>query len=171
LPPSGETTIQRYDYLLVLPKKVIHMAIDIKHPYTLEELYNNYEFKVVKRALMKQYPWIKDITVDPDQLAKYNLIFLNFDIDPAILAEEMGWELNSWVKTALDKGEMYNGLYLSLFFRDLGFDDTKFITNEMEKTFRDINRSPALPHDLKLKGERRFSVGDFVMNRGGKSWF
>jgi hypothetical protein len=120
---------------------------------------------------MKQYPWIKDITVDPDQLAKYNLIFLNFDIDPAILAEEMGWELNSWVKTALDKGEMYNGLYLSLFFRDLGFDDTKFITNEMEKTFRDINRSPALPHDLKLKGERRFSVGDFVMNRGGKSWF
>jgi hypothetical protein len=170
LPPSGETTIQRYDYLLVLPKKVIHMK-KISHPYTLEELYNNYEFKVVKRALMRQYPWIKDVTVDPEQLTKYNLIFLNFDVDPAMLAEEMGWELNTWVKSALDRGEMYNALYLSMFFRDLGFDDTKFITNEMEKTFKDINRSPALPEDLKLKGERRLTVGDFIMNRGGKSWF
>jgi hypothetical protein len=144
---------------------------DIRYPYTEEELYNNYEFKVVKRALMKQYPWIKDVTVDPEQLTKYNLIFLNFDIDPAMLAEEMGWELNSWVKEAYEVGEMYHGLYLSLFFRGLGFDDTKFIINDMEKTFRDINRSPALPEDLKIKGERRFTVGDFIMNRGGKPWF
>jgi len=144
---------------------------DIRYPYTEEELYNNYEFKVVKRALMKQYPWIKDVTVDPEQLTKYNLIFLNFDVDPAMLAEEMGWELNSWVKEAYEQGNMYHGLYLSLFFRGLGFDDTKFIINDMEKTFRDINRSPALPEDLKIKGERRFTVGDFIMNRGGKPWF
>jgi hypothetical protein len=27
---------------------------------TLDELYDNYQYKVVKKALMREYPWIKE---------------------------------------------------------------------------------------------------------------
>ena len=35
----------------------------VKNPITREELYNNYEFRVVKKILKDKYPWIKDVYV------------------------------------------------------------------------------------------------------------
>lgn len=143
----------------------------ISYPYTVEELYDNYEFKVVKRALMKQFPWIKDITVDQEQLDKYNLIFMDFDIDPIILGREKGWDMTSWVRKASEDGKKYKGMYLSLFFDNIHYNDTRDLTNEIETTISQIRQSPALPSDLKLKGDRRLSIGDFTVNRGGDLWY
>ena len=33
-----------------------------------------------------------------DELDKYNLIFLNIEIDPVMLGEERGWNLTPWVR-------------------------------------------------------------------------
>jgi hypothetical protein len=141
------------------------------YPYTVEQLYDNYEFKVVKRALMKQFPWIKDITVDQEQLDKYNLIFMDLDIDPLTLGEENGWDMTSWVKKATEDGKEYKGMYLSLFYDNVHYNDTRDLTNDMERTIAQIHQSPALPSDLKIKGDRRLSIGDFFVNRGGAPWF
>ena len=144
---------------------------NISYPYTLEELYDNYEFKVVKKALMREYPWINDITVNPENLEKYNLIFLDFDIDPVKLGEEMDWSLSPWVKRAYDDGKEYKGMYLSLFFDGVKYEDTKDLNDDMTELMRSVGQSPAFPPDLRIKGGRTFSIGDFFMNKGSESWF
>ncbi len=56
---------------------------------TYEELMDNYEFKVSKKMLMREYPWIKDVTYkNPEDINKYNLIFIDIVVDPYELAEE-----------------------------------------------------------------------------------
>ena len=51
---------------------------------TEEELYDNYEFKVTKRALMREFPFIKNVYVkDPATIDQYkSFIFLDADINP-----------------------------------------------------------------------------------------
>ena len=144
---------------------------NISYPYTLEELYDNYEFKVVKKAIMREFPWIENVTVDPEQLQKYSLIFLNFDVDPIKLGEQMGWTVTPWVKKAYEQGKEYKGMYLSLLFDKVNYEDTRDIANSIEELARSVHNSPALPHDLKIKGDRRFTVGDFFVNQGKQPWF
>ena len=143
----------------------------ISYPYTQQELYDNYEFKVVKKALMREYPWIKNVTVDPNILSKYNLIFLDLDIDPVKLGEEQGWNLTPWVKTAYEKGKEYKGMYLSLFFDKVNYEDTKELNDGLIELIRGVHYSPALPSDLKIRGDRTFSIGDFYLNQGSEPWF
>ena len=66
------------------------MAVEPGKEYTVEELYDNYEFKVVRRAIMKEFPWIKNVTVTRDNLDKYNTIFLDFEVDLHRLLESYG---------------------------------------------------------------------------------
>lgn len=144
---------------------------NITYHYTPEEINDNYEFKVVKKALMREFPWIKNVTVDENNLPKYNLIFLDFDIDPIKLGEEMGWELTPWVKRAYDEGKEYKAIYLSLFYNGVGYDETKDLTDDMTELMRSVGKSPAFPPDLRIKGDRKFSVGEFYINRGSEPWF
>ena len=143
----------------------------ITYPYTQQELYDNYEFKVVKKALMREYPWIKNVSVDPDNLSKYNLIFLDLDIDPVKLGEEQGWNLTPWVQNAYEDGKEYKGMYLSLFFDKVNYEDTKELNDGLIELIRGVHYSPALPSDLKIKGDRAFSIGDFYLNKGSEPWF
>jgi len=127
---------------------------------TLDELYDNYQYKVVKKALMREYPWIKDVWVKEDEINKYSLIFLNIEIDPVMLGEERGWTLTPWVLNAYKNGKNYNGMYISLFFENVDREDT-----------RAVGKSPAFPKDLLLQGGRTFTIGDIHVNRNGPSWF
>ena len=138
---------------------------------TLDELYDNYHFKVVKRAIMREFPWIKDVWVKEDELNKYGVIFLNIEIDPIKLGEEKGWTVTPWVKTAADKGRNYSGMYLSLFFDKVDYDETRELQQDINDLANSVGDSPALPSDLKIKGDRRFSLGDIHVNHGAPSWF
>lgn len=143
----------------------------VRKHYTLDELYNNYEFKVVKKALMREFPWIKNATVNPEDLERYNIIFLNLDFNPIELGEERGWELNPWVQKAYEDGKKYNGMYLSLFYNKITFEDSEELKEQLESLMNSVHNSPALPMDLKIEGQRTFKVGDFYFNEGGEPWF
>ena len=138
---------------------------------TLDELYDNYHFKVVKRAIMREYPWIKDVWVKEDELNKYGLIFLNLDIDPIMLGEEQGWTMTPWVLKAYENGKNYNGMYLSLFYDKLNYDEVKDLQDDLNSLANSVGISPAFPKDLLLPGQRTFTIGDFHVNHGGESWF
>lgn len=134
--------------------------------YTEEELYNNYEFKVVKRAIIREFPWIKNVFVDPGELSSYNLIFLNFDCDPAMLAEQEGYTLTRTTKEAIEENLSYLAIFLSMFFSSLSYDTTYEITKSIQEIINQISNSPALPKELKIKGGRNFTIGNFFLNRG-----
>jgi hypothetical protein len=142
----------------------------IESHMTPEELQNNYEYKVVRRALMREYPWIKDVTFNPEELDQYNLIFLNLIVDPAKMGEQYGWEMNTWVKRDYEEGQMYRGNYPSLLFKityEVGRDE---INDPITRMFEEIHSSPALPEDMRLPRGRQFQVGSFIVNPDGEPW-
>lgn len=147
----------------------INMA-EILSPMSGEDLEKNYEFKVVKRALMKEYPWIKDVTFNEGELNEYNLIFLSLIVDPIEMGEAYDYKMNPWVIGRLERDERYEGTYPSLLFNvpfEQGKDD---ITSPINNTLEQIHHSPALPDDLRLPEGRSFQVGNYVVNPNGKSW-
>ena len=134
---------------------------------TKEDLENNYEYKVVRRALMREFPWIKDVTFNPEELDQYNLIFLNLIVDPAKMGEAYGWEMTSWVKMAYSNGDRYSGNYPSLLFNvsyEVGKDTVSAPINRM---LEEIHTSPALPVDMRLPRGRTFNVGSYIVNPSG----
>jgi hypothetical protein len=144
-------------------------------PMTIDELYDNYQYKVIKKALMREYPWIKDVWVKQDELDKYNLIFLNIEIDPYMLGEERGWTMTPWIKAAYENGKNYNGMYLSLFYDKVDQDESRGLQNDLSVLANSVGTSPAFPKDLLIPQvtglQRTFSIGDIHVNRNGAPWF
>ena len=145
------------------------MAV-VESPMTPEQLENNYEYKVVKRALMKEYPWIKGVTFKPPELEKYNLIFLDLIVDPIQMGEYYGYNFNPWIKGRLDRGEYYSANFPSLIF-DVPFERANLeVSKPIDNTFTQIHNSPALPQDLRLPSGRSFKVGSYMFNPDGPEW-
>ena len=145
------------------------MAVNPGSEYTVDELYDNYEFKVVKRALMKEFPWITNVTVTQDNLDRYNLIFLDLEINLPRLLETYEWGPYIGAQMAWDKKKYFHAMYLSL-FGDVQFIETKEVVHDIERMFDAIHDSPALPKDLRLKPSRKFAIGDFYFNPGQPAW-
>jgi hypothetical protein len=54
---------------------------------TADEIRDNYEFKVVRKALMREFPFVKDVLVDDEHLSKYKYILpVNLVIDPFVIS-------------------------------------------------------------------------------------
>ena len=125
---------------------------------TKEELYNNYEFKIVKRTLMNEFPFIKDVYVkDPDTIDQYrSFIFLDADINPYELSHMYGLKVDKLVEKYLRRGEPYWGPYLSLFITG-GVEDTWPIKKAIGDLINGIHMSPAIPPELKLDRELEIS--------------
>lgn len=142
----------------------------IESHMTPEQLENNYEYKVVKRALMREYPWIKDVTFTPNELDQYNLIFLNLIVDPIQMRDTYGYEFNPWLVGRIERGENYRGNYPSLLF-DVSYEQGKEdIIDPLNDMIAQIHNSPAIPQDMRLPNGRTFQATTFVVNPDGPEW-
>lgn len=136
------------------------MPAEIK--MTPQELYDNYEYKIVTKALKREFPWILSTMIDEDKLNNYNLIFLEMFFNPFVVAEEYGWELARWTWTYIKEGRQYSSPYLSTAF-DIPYTEAQDLMDNIEDMMKGIHKSPALPQDLKLPGDRRFAVGSWII--------
>jgi hypothetical protein len=140
------------------------MATD--YPLTYEELLDNYEFKVGKRILTREYPWIKDVVVKtPEDVNRYNLIFVDVIINPFELAQEKGWRLASYVVKSIERGDNFWAPYLSTFFTNMG-EEARELVQSMEKILEDLHKSPAIPQEMRLPGHRRLNIGSWYTQPG-----
>jgi hypothetical protein len=136
------------------------------HPLTYEELLDNYEFKVGRRILIREYPWIKDVIVkEPDEVNKYNLIFIDVLIDPFELSQEKGWRLARYIVSSTERGDYFWSPYLTTFFRGIG-DEAREMVQGMEKTLEDLHKSPAIPQEMRLPGYRKLNIGSWYTQPG-----
>jgi len=138
------------------------MAAD--NPITYEEFLNNYEFKIVKKMLKREYPWIKDVYIkDIDELNKYNLIFVDISIDPFELERTYGWRIAWYVSSRLKIGEGFWSPYLSTFLKyPTDADQARRLIERMNEDMSSVHKSPALPEDLRLPGTRKTQIGSFT---------
>ena len=125
---------------------------------TKEELYDNYEFKITKRTLMNEFPFIKDVYAeDEEAINRYeHYIWLSVDIDPSQLGQMYGLKVANFVTRALKRGEPYWAPYLSILMVG-GMEETYPIAQAMEKLMEGVHYSPALPSELKLPKQLEIS--------------
>jgi hypothetical protein len=133
---------------------------EVKDPLTREELYNNYEFRVVKKILKDTYPWIKDVIVeDPNKINQYNLLFVDIMIDPYELAQQTDEPVAKYIgSTAF--ANYFSSPYLSTFFTS-DLKTYSKIQDEIDQTLTSIHSSSALPSHLKLPKSRKLMAGSF----------
>ena len=136
---------------------------------TQKEVEDSYEFKLMKKILKREYPWIVDILVPSDEeINNWGLIFLPIVIDPFLLQQTEGWSFNHYMRVYFSgylKAEgpySYRTSYLTTVY-DVPRDVTNPIRDEIEDTMKAVAKSPAIPQDLKLNKDRTFVVGEFVL--------
>jgi hypothetical protein len=130
---------------------------------TREQLENNYEYKVTKKALMREFPFIKDVYVkDDNDIDKWkSTVYLDLIIDPFAFAHQYGFRVWGPIINALKRGEDYMSPYLSLFIGDGDRVELASPVNKaMEELMDGVHKSPAIPHELKLG--KKLNLGSFT---------
>jgi hypothetical protein len=138
---------------------------------TPTEVENNYEFKLMKKVLRQEYPWVLDVLVPNDEeINKYNLIFLPIVIDPFMLQKEVGLPIEAWIKRYLTderykymgKPYAYVSSYISTMFKG-DRDIPRDLQERVDIIMKSVGRSPAIPDNLKLGRGRAFSSGEYII--------
>lgn len=129
-----------------------------------DDLLNNYEFKIIKRLVKDKYPWVKDIVIgNPDEINRYNTIYVDLIIDPHELGESIGASVEPYVSGKYFKSD-YRAPYLSVYFSRSN-EEVRDIQRELEKLMTSIHQSPAIPSHLRLPGTRKIQPGFFIYPR------
>ena len=132
---------------------------------TQEQVENNYTYKIVRKVLMREYPWIKDVQLDVPGLKKFQyVLFLDVFIDPYELGDKYDWKVSRWIDDAVEQGEPYHSSVLSMFFVGTT-DEMRTVKSEVDKTIEEVQQSPAIPQDMRLP-DGRFMVGSFITADG-----
>ena len=167
LPPSGsppvgvitDSVIQSYELIMTPPNNLTFVYVFII--MTQEELENNYTYKIIRKVLMREYPWIKDVQLDVPGLEKFEYaLFLDIFINPYELGEERGYNVARWIESAIRNKEDYYTSVITMYF-DGSSEEMRAITTEVNDTITATQNSPAIPPDLRLPSDKRFMVGSY----------
>ena len=96
---------------------------------TREQLENNYEYKVTKKALMREFPFVKDVYVkDDNDVDKWRaLTYLDLIIDPFAFAHQYGLGNLNAIEPYTKSAVLCNDLGLGINAgHDLSLDNIKF---------------------------------------------
>jgi hypothetical protein len=130
---------------------------------TAEDVQNNYTYKVIRKVLMREYPWIKDVQLDVPRMNDFKyVIFLDIFIDPYELGKEHEWEVARWIESSIKRNEPYDSTMLSLFFVG-SMDEMREQKDDVNKTIEEVQSSPAIPPEMRLPtSEARLMIGSFI---------
>ena len=124
---------------------------------TYEQVNNSYVLKIIKRVLMREYPWIKDVELEQNDFVDYKIVmFVKLYIDPYELGYENDWTVASWVKPGYDAG-----ITIGMFFKErFPYHE---ISDDVNHFIDSVTDSPAIPEELRLSKPRNsFHVGSYI---------
>ena len=125
---------------------------------TEQEIYDSYEFKLVRKILKKEFKWIKDVRLSGDPNRYSTLIFVSIIMDPFECAEEEGLTVANYIK----KNRPSDVISFPVFFSEsINHPLVTNIEKEIENIFKDVKKNPSIPNELKLKSGHRFDADDF----------
>ena len=129
---------------------------------TVQEVENTYHFKLAKKMVMKEYPWISDVIVDRDNLNEYRLVFVDVIVNNDKIKSMYKWEEQPWAIYGMKQEGQYVGSSLSVSYqihRKVG----EVINNRIGDIFNLINYTPAVPEELKIPFNRYMALGNFII--------
>ena len=121
-------------------------------------------FKIVKKAIMRKYPWIKNIYVgDEESLTKYeSMLFLDMDIDALKMVEEYEMTPEFWITNpswGFRNQPYYESAYLSTMVSKGDYQEARDLQTDIEDEMRRVQKSDAIPSEYKIN--KRFGVSTF----------
>ena len=129
---------------------------------TYEELLNNYEFKLASKIIKREYPFIKKVIMrEPEDINKYSLIFLDFEVDPKKLMEFYGEDLASYVLWNIKNNKTFWSSYLTLFMETGNRE--KYGETQFNDLLKSVHTQASIPSELKLHPTRGLRQGTFFM--------
>jgi hypothetical protein len=137
------------------------------HYYTPDELYDVYEFKLLKKLLKREFPFIKDVFVIQEDLEKYNIIFLDFDYDPIEFARMYNDEIKPKFLKMIEDGKYLDLSYPHL-LGDMTYDEFTNVRENINKSIKKVMKNDAIPNELKI--HRPVGIGTWHVNRGGEPY-
>jgi hypothetical protein len=134
---------------------IIIFIITTKSIMTKEEIENTYEFKIIKKAVMREFPFIKDIIIreeDEKTFLGYKYIyFITAIIDPFVMTNLYGGQVWEHIITIMKKNNAdFESSFLATFVRS---EDRKIIGNvqdDIRDLIRSIHETKTLPNEFKL---------------------
>ena len=134
---------------------------------TKEEIENTYEFKIIKKAVMKEFPFIKDVFISEDDsksLDEYKYIyFISAKIDPFIMTNLYGGQVWSLVIDMLKKYGYYDSSFLTTFVRTEDRDPISKISKELKSLIKGIHETETLPKEFKL--DKHVEIDTFTADK------
>lgn len=128
---------------------------------TAQEIENNYTYKIVRKVLMREFPWIKDVQLDVPGLEKFEyVLFLDIYMNPYELGEERDFKVANWIEQAIRNNEDYYTSVITMYFNGSS-DKMRDVTQEINDTIYATQNSPAIPVDMRLPENKRFMVGSY----------
>ena len=128
---------------------------------TAQEIQDNFTYKIVRKVLLREFPWIKDVQLNIQDLERFvHVIFLDVYINPYILGEERGFEVANWIESSIRNKEDYDTSVITMYFNGSS-DEMRAVTQEVNDTIEATQNSPAIPPDLRLPEDKRFMVGSY----------
>lgn len=130
---------------------------------TQQELEDNYEYKVTKKALLREFPFITKVFIKhPDEVDKYStMIFFDVEINPYVLAHMFGLTVDKITDKYLRSGQVYWSPYLGSFIKG-GQENVSEIMKAIRSLMNGIHNSPAIPKELKLN--KTLDIGTYISN-------
>lgn len=124
---------------------------------TREEFENNYQFKVTKKCLMREFPFILDVSATYESINQYvYTLLIDIVINPYILSNMFGVPIWDSVTNKLKRGEDYVTPYFGVLIDSSDYSEQGAKITNLIHTFMDsIGNTPALPSDFKLNKKLR----------------
>jgi hypothetical protein len=133
---------------------------------TKEEVEASPIFRIVKKGLMRKYPWIKKVmSSDDESVQKYtSMLFLEVDIDIKELADQEGWTLEPWVtdsKVYSWRGNKFTSSpYLGILVSNLYSDQARDLQNEIDSDIKRMQKSDVIPSEYKI--DKTMGISNFI---------
>jgi hypothetical protein len=133
---------------------------------TKEEVEASPIFRIVKKGLMRKYPWIKKVmSSDDESIQKYtSMLFLEVDIDIKELADQQGWTLEPWVtdsKVYSWRGNKFTSSpYLGILVSNLYSDQARDLQNEIDSDIKRMQKSDVIPSEYKI--DKTLGISNFI---------
>ena len=129
---------------------------------TVQEVEDTYHFKLAKKMLMKEYPWISDTIVDRDNLNKYRLVFVDIIVNNNKIKSMYKWKEQPWTSYGMEREGQYVGSSLSVSYQ-IHQEDGQRINNRIGDIFNLINYTTAIPEELKILFDRKLALGNYII--------
>jgi hypothetical protein len=134
---------------------------------TKEEIENTYEFKIIKKVVMKEFPFIKDVFISEDdnkQLDDYNYTYyISAKIDPFIMTNLYGGQVWSLLIDMMKKNGYYSSTFMTTFVRPEDRDPISKISNELKSLVWSIHNTETLPREFKL--DKHIQLDTFIADK------